>query len=55
MRRILLFFALMISAFGLLAQTTLNTTLGSTGYTGANSSGTGGFITFVVENTSATQ
>lgn len=54
MRRILLFFALMISAFGLFAQTTLNTTLGSTGYTGTNSSGTGGFITFVVENTSAT-
>ena len=33
-------------------STTINTTIGSTGYNGSNSSGTNGFITFVVENNS---
>lgn len=35
------------------AQTTITTTIGSTGYTGTNSSGTGSAITFVIDNTSA--
>lgn len=34
------------------AQTTLNTTVSSTGYTGTNNSGTNGFITFVIYNNS---
>lgn len=33
-------------------STTINTTVGSTGYNGNNSSGVNGFITFVVENNS---
>ena len=44
----LLFFLLLSSAVN--AQITINTTVGSTGYTGNNSSGTNTFITFVVEN-----
>jgi hypothetical protein len=54
MRRILLFFALVSSAFGLLGQTTLNTTVGSTLYTGTNTNGSNSFITFAVANNSAT-
>lgn len=34
------------------AQTTLNTTVSSSGYTGTNNSGTNGYITFVITNNS---
>lgn len=42
-------FALLICSLGIDAQT-INTTIGSTGYTGNNNSGAGSFITFVIEN-----
>jgi hypothetical protein len=38
--------------FNLKAQETINTTIGSTGYTGTNSSGSGYAITFVIANNS---
>lgn len=41
----------LISVLSLNAQITLNTTVGSTGYTGTNSSGSNSFITFVIDNT----
>lgn len=44
---------LMMGFVALNAQTTLNTTVGSTGYTGSNSAGTGLAITFVIENTTS--
>lgn len=47
----LLFLALIsLNASG--QSTTLNTTIGSTGYTNNNGSGTNGYITFVIENNS---
>jgi len=49
----LLFALLMATVFSAFSQsTTINTTVGSTGYNGSNSSGTNGFITFVVFNNS---
>lgn len=49
----LLIALLMITVFSAFGQsTTINTTVGSTGYNGSNSSGTNGFITFVVTNNS---
>jgi PKD repeat protein len=44
----LLFLTLLLNA--VMAQVTLNTTVGSTGYNGTNNSGTNSFITFVIEN-----
>ena len=41
----------LVSVLSLNAQITLNTTVGSTGYTGTNSSGSNSFITFVIDNT----
>jgi hypothetical protein len=41
----------LVSVLSLNAQITLNTTVGSTGYTGMNSSGSNSFITFVIDNT----
>lgn len=43
---------LSITSLALAQSTTINTTVGSTGYNGNNSSGTNGFITFVVTNNS---
>jgi len=56
-RRLQLIAGLMlVSLMSLMAQTTLNSTVGSTGYTGSNGCGTGTggacYITFVVENSS---
>lgn len=51
-RKLLLTGVLCLSAWHLSAQNTLNTTIGSTGYTGTNSSGTNSWITFVIENLS---
>ncbi|HRP89176.1 MAG TPA: GEVED domain-containing protein [Edaphocola sp.] len=46
-------FALLVAGNSVYAQTTLNTTVGSTGYTGTNSSGTGYGITFAIQNTTS--
>ncbi len=45
----------MFSSQGFAQSTTINTTVGSTGYNGNNSSGTNGFITFVLENNSGVE
>ncbi len=50
MRKTLLFFFTLLVCVPGFGQTTLNTTIGSTGYTGTNNSGVGSFITFIVEN-----
>lgn len=50
-QRLLLLVCLTFSIASTNAQTTLNTTVGSTGYTGTNSAGNGYGITFVIENT----
>ncbi len=42
----------LLAANGVIAQTTINTTVGSTGYTGSNSAGANYAITFVIQNTS---
>jgi len=41
-----------ISSYNLIAQTTINTTIGSTGYNGTNSNGGNSFISFVITNNS---
>ena len=46
------FFAAFLTALGLNAQTTINTTVGSTGYTGNTSTSSNSFVTFVVSNNS---
>lgn len=55
MKQKLLIFLLLMGAisYSTSAQTTLNTTVGSTGYTGTNSAGNGFAITFDIENTSS--
>ncbi|WP_276133545.1 T9SS type A sorting domain-containing protein [Polluticoccus soli] len=53
MRNLYLFLLAALScSLNTIAQTTINTTVGSSGYTGTNSSGTNSFVTFVVENNS---
>ena len=48
-----LFLCCIASTFSsVFAQTTINTTVGSSGYTGTNSGGTGQPITFIISNTS---
>ena len=50
--RISFFSALILMTQISVAQLTINTTIGTTGYTNSNSSGSGSFVTFVVENNS---
>ncbi len=49
---LLLLLALVLTGGITMAQTTLNTTVGSTGYTGTNGAGANFAITFVIENNS---
>ncbi|MES2778895.1 MAG: hypothetical protein V4651_03260, partial [Bacteroidota bacterium] len=54
MKKILHIVCLVMISFNFAeAQVTLNTTIGSTGYTGTNSSGAGSFITFAIQNNSS--